>query len=200
MIAQLDRGDRRVGEHGVDAAQFQIAEVVHILVVHAHFEAGLPSGQSVRQSGSQHADASAGEVRETPDTGILGPRDQLLSEREIGPAHGHLREVLGRALEGRDDDVEIAALAKTGDEIGPVVLDESGFAAESLTQGLGQLHLEAHESVGLVGRVEDVGGAPFGIIGPPEHPGKGRFRLCRHGAGTADEPSPGGPRQEHEDQ
>ena len=64
---EVNRGDRGVGEDGVDAAEFEIAEVVHVLVVHAHLKAGLPSGQSVGQRGGQHSDAAAGEVSEGAD-------------------------------------------------------------------------------------------------------------------------------------
>ena len=208
MVFEVDLGDGGVGEHGVESAEFEIAEVVHVLVVHAHLEAGLPGGQSVRQRGGQHSDAAALEVRDRADAGVLGAGDELLPEGEVRPAHGHLGEVLGRALEGRDDDVEIAALAEAGDEVGPVVLDEAGLASEAFAQGLGEFDLEADELVGLVWRVEDVRRTALGVVGPPEHPGEGGLRGgrdarggrgLRGGARAAGAQSAGGPRHEEEE-
>ena len=46
-VAQVDRGDRRIGEHGIDPPQFEVPEVVHVLVVHPHLESPLLGGETV---------------------------------------------------------------------------------------------------------------------------------------------------------
>ena len=113
--AQLDRGDGRIGENGVEPAQFQVPEVVHIFVVHPHFQAALLGDQAVGQGRGQHTDPTPGQIAEALDVCVACASDELLSERKIRPAHRDLGEVFWGALQGGDDDVVITSLTKAGD-------------------------------------------------------------------------------------
>ena len=150
----------------------------------------------MRRGGSQDADATPCQICEALDIGVLRASDQLLSEGEIGPAHGHLGQVFRRALQGGDDDVVIASLSEAGDQIGPVVLDELGGVSQSLAQGLGQLDFESDELVGVVWRVKDIRRAAFGIVGPAQHLADLRFRGWSRAGVSADA---GGPPDEYEE-
>ena len=54
-----------------------------------------------------------------------------------------------------------------------VVLDEPGAQTEPGAQGLGELHLEPHQTIRVLGIVVDVGRPPLRVVAPPQDAGPG---------------------------
>jgi len=159
-----------VGEDGIDATHFEIAEVVHVVLIDADVEAAELFEEAMGGGGGEDTDGAAAKGVEGLEGGIGDATDELLAEGEVGAGHVDLAEVFGGPFESGDGDVEIAALAEGGEEHVPVVLDELVPHAETAGEVRCELDFKTDESVGVVVRMEDVGGAAFGIVAPTKDP------------------------------
>ena len=168
VAGEVHLGDGRVGEHRVETADLEVAEVVHVVLVDPHVEVAARFEDAVRHRSGKHADGTPLERIERDVAGRVRADDQLLTEGEIRPAHRDLGEVLGRAFEAGDDDVERRAVPQRRDEHVPVLLHEGGSDAQLRGERAGEIDLEARQRLRPLRVVIDVGRAALGVVAPAE--------------------------------